>query len=91
MSTEDNTAERSRRKIREGVVASDKMDRTITVLVSQQKPHPLYGKTITRSTKLAVHDEDNDAREGDLVRVMETKPLSKTKRWRLLEILERAR
>jgi len=82
---------RNRRKVREGVVSSDGMEKTVTVRVSERKVHPLYGKTITRSTKLHVHDENNEARVGDRVQITETRPLSKKKRWRLLEILERAK
>ena len=74
-----------------GRVISDKMDRTVTVLVERKVKHPLYGKYIRRSTKLHVHDENNDCKEGDKVRIMETRPLSKSKRWRLVEILERAK
>jgi small subunit ribosomal protein S17 len=79
------------RKVREGVVSSDAMDKTITVTVIDRVRHPLYGKTMQRSKKLYVHDEQNDAKVGDRVRVQETRPLSKQKRWRLVEVLERAR
>jgi small subunit ribosomal protein S17 len=79
------------RKVREGVVSSDAMDKTIVVTVIDRVRHPLYGKTMQRSKKLYVHDEANDAKIGDRVRVQETRPLSKQKRWRLLEVLERAR
>jgi len=79
------------RKVREGVVTSDAMDKTITVTVIDRVRHPLYGKTMQRSTKLYAHDEANDAKAGDRVRVQETRPLSKNKRWRLVEVLERAR
>ena len=81
----------NRRKIREGIVASTKMDKTIVVRVVDRVRHPLYDKTLQRTKKLYVHDEANDAREGDRVRVAETRPLSKNKRWRLVEVLERAR
>ena len=79
------------RKVREGVVTRDAMDKTIVVLVIDRVRHPLYGKTMQRSKKLYVHDETNDAKIGDKVRVQETRPLSKQKRWRLVEVLERAR
>jgi small subunit ribosomal protein S17 len=84
-------AERARRKVRTGVVVSDGMDKTVLVRVDRQMRHPLYGKTVRRSSKLAAHDEANDAHVGDTVRVMETRPLSKTKRWRVVEIVERAK
>jgi small subunit ribosomal protein S17 len=84
------TAERRRRKVRTGVVVSDKMDKTIVVRIDRQFRHALYGKTVRRSSKLAAHDEQNDAHVGDTVRVMETRPLSKSKRWRVVEIVERA-
>ncbi len=90
MSTTEPT-ERASRKVREGVVASTKMDKTVIVAVESRKPHPRYGKTMASSKRYKVHDETNDAREGDRVRIMETRPLSKTKRWRLLEVLERAK
>ena len=86
-----DTAERARRKVREGIVASTKMDKTIVVEVESRKPHPRYGKTMARSKRYVCHDEVEDAREGDRVRIMETRPLSKNKRWRLLEIVERAK
>lgn len=85
------TEERASRKTRDGVVSSTAMDKTIVVSVESRKPHPRYGKTMARSKSFYVHDEANDAREGDRVRIMETRPLSKNKRWRLLEILERAK
>jgi small subunit ribosomal protein S17 len=85
------TAERGRRKVRVGVVVSDAMDKTVVVRIDRQVRHPLYGKTIRRSSKLTAHDEANDAHVGDTVRVTETRPLSKTKRWRLIEVLERAK
>jgi small subunit ribosomal protein S17 len=90
----DATAEptdRTARKVREGIVTSDAMDKTAVVTVTTRKPHPLYKKTMVRSKKLYVHDETNDANVGDRVRVMETRPMSKSKRWRLLEVLERAK
>jgi small subunit ribosomal protein S17 len=79
------------RKVREGIVSSSAMDKTITVTVTDRVRHPLYGKTMQRSTKLYAHDEANDAGIGDRVRIAETRPLSKLKRWRLLEVLERAK
>ena len=79
------------RKTREGIVSGDAMDKTIVVTVIDRVRHPLYGKTMQRSKKLYVHDETNDAKVGDKVRVQETRPLSKQKRWRLVEVLERAR
>ncbi len=84
-------AERAERKLRTGVVVSDAMDKTVVVRIAEQKRHRLYAKTLRRSTKLAAHDEANDARVGDVVRIMETRPLSRTKRWRLVEIVERAK
>ena len=86
-----NVEERSLRKIREGEVVSDKMDKTIVVLVSQKKPHPLYKKTVTKSKKFKVHDENNEAKIGDLVEIMETRPLSKDKYFRLNRIIEKAK
>ncbi len=83
--------DRTRRKVRVGVVVSDKMDKTVLVRIDRRVRHPLYKKTVARSNKLAAHDENNDARVGDTVRVMETRPLSKTKRWRIVEIVERAK
>ncbi|MDD5956353.1 MAG: 30S ribosomal protein S17 [Lachnospiraceae bacterium] len=83
--------ERNLRKTRTGIVVSDKMDKTITVAVRDNVRHPLYGKIVKRTYKLKAHDENNDAHEGDTVRVMETRPLSKDKRWRLVEIIERAK
>jgi small subunit ribosomal protein S17 len=83
-------AERGARKVRTGVVVSDKMDKTVLVRIDRQVRHPLYGKIVRRSSKLAAHDESNDARTGDVVRVMETRPISKSKRWRVVAIVERA-
>jgi small subunit ribosomal protein S17 len=85
------TTERNRRKERQGVVVSVSGDKTCVVMVEDRKRHPLYGKMITRSKKLHVHDEANEAQVGDTVRVMETRPLSKLKRWRLVEIVEKAK
>lgn len=82
---------RNRRKSREGVVASASMDRTAVVVVTEQVRHPRYNKIVRRHKRLYVHDQDNDLRVGDRVRVAETRPLSKLKRWRLVQILERAR
>ncbi|NLD59175.1 MAG: 30S ribosomal protein S17 [Clostridiales bacterium] len=82
---------RGNRKTRTGVVVSDKMDKTIVVEIRTRVKHPLYGKTLNRTTKLKAHDEDNACGVGDTVLVMETRPLSKDKRWRLVEILEKAK
>jgi small subunit ribosomal protein S17 len=89
--TTQATADRSRRKVRVGVVVSDAMDKTVVVRIDRQVRHPLYGKTVRRSSKLSAHDESNDAHVGDTVRVTETRPISKTKRWRLVEVVERAK
>ena len=91
MSDVETTTDRGRRKVRTGVVVSDGMDKTVVVRIDRQIRHALYGKTVRRSSKLAAHDESNEARVGDTVRVMETRPLSKTKRWRLVEIVEKAK
>jgi small subunit ribosomal protein S17 len=82
--------ERNYRKVRVGKVVSDKMDKTIVVAVEERVKHPLYGKTIRRTKKFKAHDERNEAKIGDTVRIMETRPLSKEKRWRLVEIVEKA-
>ena len=82
---------RGRRKVREGTVVSDKMDKTIVVTLEDRVKHPLYGKVIRRTSKVKAHDEANTAGVGDRVRLMETRPLSATKRWRLVEILEKAK
>ncbi len=82
---------RNLRKERTGVVVSEKMDKTIVVSVVIQKKHPIYGKYMKKTKKFYAHDEENSVRSGDTVRIMETRPLSKTKRWRLVEILERAK
>ena len=79
------------RKVREGIVVSAKMDKTVVVAVVDRVQHRRYGKTLQRTKRLYAHDDANDAREGDRVRVTETRPLSKQKRWRVLEVLERAR
>ena len=83
--------ERNLRKKRVGKVVSDKMDKTIVVAVETKVRHPLYGKTINRTTKFKAHDENNEAKVNDRVQIMETRPLSKDKRWRLVEIVERAK
>ena len=88
---DEATGRANRRKVREGLVTSTKMDKTAVVTVTDRVRHPLYGKTMLRSKKLYVHDAENDLNEGDRVRVQETRPVSKQKRWRLVEILERAR
>jgi small subunit ribosomal protein S17 len=85
------TIERNLRKERIGRVTSNKMDKTITVVVESKMKHPIYGKFVTKSTKFVAHDENNECGEGDTVRIMETRPLSKRKRWRLVEIVERAK
>jgi small subunit ribosomal protein S17 len=89
--TTEETTERSQRKVREGIVVSDKMEATIVIAVVERVRHPRYRKTVQRTKKLYVHDEKSEAKLGDRVRVAETRPLSKLKRWRLVEILERAR
>lgn len=92
MADEPTTDERAnRRKVREGTVVSDGMEATVVVSVVERVRHPRYGKTVQRTKRLYVHDQDNTARVGDRVRVIETRPLSKLKRWRLGEVLERAR
>jgi len=85
------TTVRNRRKERIGLVVSDKMEKTITVAIKRQVKHPIYGKFVKKTTKLMAHDDTNAARQGDTVRIMETRPLSKNKRWRLVEIIERAK
>lgn len=82
---------RKSRKERIGLVVSDKMEKTITVAIERQVKHPIYGKFVKKTTKLMAHDDTNDARQGDTVRIMETRPLSKNKRWRLVEVVERAK
>ncbi len=83
--------ERNSRKVRTGTVVSDKMDKTVVVEVARQFPHRLYGKIIKRTKKFKAHDEENSCGIGDIVRIMETRPLSKQKRWRVVTILEKAR
>ena len=85
------TEERNRRKVRQGVVVSAASDKTCVVAVEERKKHPLYGKMITRTTKFHAHDEENTCGVGDTVTIMETRPLSKLKRWRLVEVIERAK
>ena len=89
--TEQQTQVRGNRKVREGLVVSDKMDKTVVVAVEDRVKHALYGKIIRRTTKYKAHDEANECGIGDRVRLMETRPLSATKRWRVVEILEKAK
>ena len=84
-------SERNLRKTRVGVVTSNKMEKSITVSVERRLPHPIYGKFVKRTNKFMAHDESNECQVGDIVRIMETRPLSKNKRWRLLEIVEKAK
>ena len=86
-----NESERHNRRTKQGRVVSDKMDKTIVVVSETRVPHPVYGKIIRKSVKFKAHDEQNDAKTGDTVRIMECRPLSKDKRWRLVEIVERAK
>ena len=83
--------ERNRRRVKQGVVRSDKMDKTIVVVTETRVPHPTYKKIVRKSVRFTAHDEKNEAKTGDTVRIMETRPMSRDKRWRLLEIVERAR
>ena len=83
--------ERNLRKTRTGVVTSNKMDKTITVAVERKVKHPIYGKFIKKTSKLHAHDSTNECSEGDVVKIMETRPLSKTKRWRLVEVVEKVK
>ena len=83
------SSERRRRKVRTGVVVGDRADKTVTVMVERRFAHPLYGKQVKRTKKYHAHDETNEYRMGDKVSIMETRPLSKTKRWRVVELLER--
>jgi small subunit ribosomal protein S17 len=83
--------ERNLRKTRVGVVASNKMDKTISVTVQRRLQHPIYGKFVKKSRKFVAHDDKNECNIGDKVRIMETRPLSKRKRWRLIEVIERAK
>ncbi|AHI01572.1 30S ribosomal protein S17 [Kutzneria viridogrisea] len=89
--TKTETVDRNDRKVREGYVVSDKMDKTIVVALEDRKKHPLYGKVLRTTTKVKAHDEQNSAGIGDRVLLMETRPLSATKRWRLVEVLEKAK
>ena len=82
---------RNLRKERTGAVVSNKMEKTIVVAVKRKVKHPIYGKFVNKTTKFVAHDEENTCKEGDLVRIMETRPLSKNKNWRLVEIIERAK
>ena len=91
MADEGTEARSNPRKVREGLVVSAKMDKTVIVAVVDRVQHRRYGKTLQRTKRLYAHDETNDAREGDRVRVSETRPVSKQKRWRVVEVLERAR
>ncbi|MYM18446.1 30S ribosomal protein S17 [Brevibacterium sp. 5221] len=91
MSEQTQAAERGSRKVMRGYVVSDKMDKTIVVEVEDRKKHRLYGKVLRTTSKIKAHDEENTAGIGDLVRVAETRPLSASKRWRLLEVVERAK
>jgi small subunit ribosomal protein S17 len=86
-----SAASRHARKTRVGLVVSDKMQKTVVVAIERRVPHPVYGKTVTRTTRLKAHDEANSAKTGDTVRIAETRPLSRDKRWRVVEIVERAR
>jgi small subunit ribosomal protein S17 len=89
--TNDTTEKRNDRKVREGLVVSNKMEKTIVVSLEDRKKHPLYGKVMRTTTKVKAHDEENAAGIGDRVLLMETRPLSATKRWRLVEVLEKAK
>jgi small subunit ribosomal protein S17 len=89
--TNTQATARGARKTRIGRVVSDKMQKTVVVAIERRVPHPVYGKMVTYTSKLKAHDEQNTAKTGDLVRIAETKPLSKDKRWRLVEIVERAK
>jgi small subunit ribosomal protein S17 len=83
--------QRNSRRVKQGRVASDKMDKTIVVVTETRVPHPTYGKIVRKSTRFKAHDERNEAKTGDIVRIMECRPLSRDKRWRLVEIVERAK
>jgi small subunit ribosomal protein S17 len=89
--SQQQTRTRGARKVREGFVVSDKMQKTVVVELERRVAHPVYGKMITRSKRVKAHDEENSAKAGDRVRIMETRPLSKDKRWRVVDIVERAR
>ena len=87
----ESATQRNSRKTRVGMVVSDKMQKTVVVSIERRVQHPVYGKMVRRTKKLKAHDEQNEAKTGDTVRIMETRPLSKDKRWRVVEIIERAR
>jgi small subunit ribosomal protein S17 len=89
--SENSTEQRNQRKVREGLVVSDKMDKTIVVAVEDRVKHALYGKVLRKTSRLKAHDETNTCGIGDRVLIMETRPLSATKRWRLVEVLEKAK
>ncbi len=89
--TNEQAQARNARKTRTGLVVSDKMEKTVVVAIERRVPHPIYGKMITRTRRLKAHDEENSAKVGDTVRIVETRPLSKDKRWRVVEIMNRAR
>jgi small subunit ribosomal protein S17 len=89
--TAETTVNRAARKTRIGLVVSDKMEKTVVVSIERRVQHPVYGKMVRRTKRLKAHDEQNDAKTGDTVRIMETRPMSKDKRWRVVEIVERAR
>ena len=91
MTNEQQTEARNARKTRTGLVVSDKMEKTVVVAIERRVAHPVYGKMVTRTKRLKAHDEENSAKVGDTVRIVETRPLSKDKRWRLVEIMNRAR
>ena len=91
MTNAESTTERNSRKTRTGLVVSDKMAKTVVVAIERRVPHPVYGKMVTRTKRLKAHDEENSAKVGDTVRIVETRPLSNDKRWRLVEIMQRAR
>jgi small subunit ribosomal protein S17 len=87
---ENEVVTRGRRKVRVGVVVSDRMDKTVVVAVERMMRHPLYGKTVKRTKKFHAHDENNECKVGDVVEIMETRPLSKTKRWRVSRVIQKA-
>ena len=91
MAEETNNVQRNLRKTRTGVVRSTKMDKTVTIAVERKVKHPIYGKFVKKTTSFHAHDEKNECTVGDIVKIMETRPLSKTKRWRLVEIVEKAK
>jgi len=91
MTQTNGAVTRGSRKVRTGRVVSDKMQKTVVVAIERRVPHPVYGKMVTRTTRVKAHDEENTAKTGDTVRIAETRPLSKDKRWRVVEIVGRAR